>query len=81
MRQSYIKIVNEDLRQTATRVENETLIVQGRSDLTTTRREAEIYCKHLKRARLVLLDGGHFAFAEHPLAFNLLAEEFFFYDA
>ena len=78
MRQSYIKIVNEDLRQTATRVENETLIVQGRSDLTTTRREAEIYCKHLKQAKLVLLDGGHFAFAEHPLAFNLLAEEFFF---
>ena len=78
MRQSYIKIVNEDLRQAATRVENETLIVQGKSDLTTTRREAEIYLANLKRGKLVLTDGGHFAFAEHPLAFNLLAEEFFF---
>ena len=78
MRQSYIKIVNEDLRKTATRVENETLIVQGKSDLTTTRREAEIYLEHLKRGKLVLMEGGHFAFAEHPLAFNLLAEEFFF---
>jgi hypothetical protein len=25
-----------------------------------------------------MMDGGHFAFAEHPLTFNIIAEEFFY---
>ena len=78
MKESYKKIVNEDLREVASRVENEVLILEGLSDKTTPKQEAEVYQKVMKKATLRFLDGGHFAFAEHPLTFNLLAEEFFF---
>ena len=76
MKESYKKIVNEDLRETASRVQNEILILEGRSDTTTPPKEAEAYLAVMNRARLVFLDGGHFAFSENPTAFNLLAEEF-----
>ena len=78
MRESYKKIVNEDLRDCAKGIENEVLIVQGEGDTTTPKREAEAYLACLQRGRLVMMDGGHFAFAEHPLAFNLIAEGFFY---
>ena len=78
MRESYKKIVNEDLRGCAGEIENEVLLVQGKGDATTPKKEAEAYLTCLKRGRLVMMDGGHFAFAEHPLAFNLIIEEFFY---
>ena len=78
MRESYKKIVNEDLRDCAKRIENEVLLVPGEGDTTTPKREAEAYLACLQRGRLVMMDGGHFAFAEHPLAFNLIAEGFFY---
>jgi pimeloyl-ACP methyl ester carboxylesterase len=78
MKESYKKIVNEDLRDTATRVKNQVLIVCGERDLVTPKKEAEIYERAFPCARLETIDGGHFAFAENPLAFNLLAEEFFY---
>ena len=76
MKESYKKIVNEDLRDVASRVENEVLILQGRSDTTTPRQEAEVYERVLKRGVLRFVDGGHFAFLENPTVFNLLTEEF-----
>ena len=78
MKESYKKIVNEDLRGCATKIENEVLLVQGKGDTTTPKKEAEAYLACLKKGRLKMIDGGHFAFAEHPLAFNLIAEEFFY---
>lgn len=77
MRESYKKIVNEDLRADARRIENEVLFVQGKSDKTTPKQAVDAYLVCLKRGKLAMMDGGHFAFAEHPLAFNLIAEEFF----
>lgn len=76
MRESYKKIVNEDLRADAARVENSVLIVQGERDTVTPACEAHAYRSVMKNARLVTLDGGHFAFAENPVAFNILVEEF-----
>ena len=76
MRESYKKIVNEDLRGDAACIPCEVLIVEGREDLVTPLREANAYLDVMRHARLVVMDGGHFAFAEHPLAFNLLVEEF-----
>ena len=76
MRESYKKIVNEDLRACARRIETEVLLVQGKGDKTTPKRAAEIYLSCFRKGQLVMMDGGHFAFAEHPLAFNILVEEF-----
>lgn len=78
MKESYKKIVNEDLRACARRIENEVLLVQGSEDTTTPKKEAEAYLACLKRGRLCAMQGGHFAFAEYPIPFNLIAEEFFY---
>ena len=76
MRESYKKIVNEDLRKDASSIENPVLILQGERDTVTPACEAEAYRSVMKNARLVTLEGGHFAFAENPVAFNILVEEF-----
>ena len=78
MRESYKKIVNEDLRLDAGKVQNETLIVEGSEDTTTTAAEAKVYLSHLPHGKLQGIRGGHFAFAENPVEFNLTAEEFFY---
>ena len=78
MKESYKKIVNEDLREAAARVENEVLIVQGTQDNVTTRAEAEVYLDRFSKGKMEMIGGGHFAFAENPVAFNLIAEEFLY---
>lgn len=78
MRESYKKIVNEDLRADAARIENSVLIVEGEEDKTTPLSEAKAYLQSLQNGRLKMMQGGHFAFAEHPLQFNLIAEEFLY---
>ena len=78
MKESYKKIVNEDLRGCARLVKNPVLIVEGKQDKTTPIAEARAYEMCFAKARLCEMDGGHFAFAEHPLAFNLIAEEFLY---
>ena len=77
MKESYKKIVNEDLRADASRISVPVLIVQGKEDATTPLKEARAYLKVLQCGRLAVMKGGHFAFAEYPLAFNLIAEEYF----
>ena len=78
MKESYKKIVNEDLRECAKRVQNRVLIVQGTGDKTVSLAEAQAYFDALAWAKLKKIEGGHFAFAENPIAFNLLVEEFLY---
>ena len=78
MKESYKKIVNEDLREDAKRIKNPTLIVVGEKDKTTPLSEAQVYLQSLQNGRLRRMQGGHFAFAEYPLEFNLIAEEFLY---
>ena len=80
MRESYKKIVNEDLRADAREISNEVLMVVGEEDKTTPIEEAEANLVCLENGWIKRMEGGHFAFAEHPLAFNLIAEEFFFHE-
>ncbi len=77
MKESYKKIVNEDLRADARQVKNSVLIVEGEEDKTTPLLEAQAYLSCFERGTLTLMRGGHFAFAQYPLAFNLIAEEYF----
>jgi pimeloyl-ACP methyl ester carboxylesterase len=78
MKESYKKIVNEDLRESAKKIDNEVLIVEGKNDQVTTAAEAGEYLRCLKKGRLRMMEGGHFAFAENPMTFNLIAEEFLY---
>ena len=78
MKESYKKIVNEDLRDCAKKIENEVLLVQGEEDCVTPIEEISAYLVCLQRGNLRTMTGGHFAFAEYPTAFNLIAEDFFY---
>ena len=78
MKESYKKIVNEDLRDRAKEVFNPVLIVEGEEDTVTTLQEAEIYLHSFPNANLRVMQGGHFAFAQFPIAFNLTVEEFLY---
>ena len=78
MKESYKKIVNEDLRACAKKVKNPVLIIQGREDTVTPLKEAQVYLASFPSATLRMIDGGHFAFLERPLAFNLITEEFLY---
>ncbi|MBQ9714362.1 MAG: alpha/beta hydrolase [Clostridia bacterium] len=77
MKESYKKIVNEDLRGEAKKIENRVLLVQGARDFVTPKKEAEAYLENLKNGGLTVMQGGHFAFVDDPVTFNLIAEEFF----
>ena len=78
MKESYKKIVNEDLRADAREIENSVLLLQGKDDTTTPKKEAQAYLNCIKKGRLVEMNGGHFAFMDDPLTFNLIAEEFLY---
>ena len=78
MKESYKKIVNEDLRACASGVFNQVLIVEGKDDRVTTRAEAEEYLRCFPNGTMRMIEGGHFAFAENPVSFNLITEEFFY---
>lgn len=78
MKESYKKIVNEDLRRDAEKIQSPVLILEGEKDTATPLKEAKIYCKHLKNGSLTVLKGcSHFAFLDDPLTFFSAAEEFF----
>ncbi len=78
MKESYKKIVNEDLREDAKRVGNPVLIIEGREDTTTPLKEAEAYLRCFPDGRLKTMQGGHFAFVENPTLFHLITEEFLY---
>lgn len=78
MKESYKKIVNEDLRGCAKRVQNEVLLVVGDLDTTTPIREAQAYLNSFPNAKMRGIGGGHFAFVDDPLTFNIIAEGFFY---
>jgi len=77
MRESYKKIVNEDLRRDAERVKNDVLLIYGGGDKTTPVSEGKIYDGHFPHSRLAVMEGcGHFAFLDDPLGFRILTEDF-----
>ncbi len=77
MRESYKKIVNEDLTPCLARIRVPVLYVFGDKDTATPPYMAEILYKNTPQAGLVWLGGTHFCFSEQPAAFNAAAREFF----
>ena len=76
-KQSYKKIVNEDLREEAGRIRRPVLFLNGDCDKETPLSSIGVYLSRIPESRLVVLEGcGHFAHLQSPLAFNAAAEEF-----
>lgn len=71
MRESYKKIVNEDLSACAASVKCKTYLIYGRDDgVTPPDEEGQIFHKLIEGSRLEIMEGGHFCFSEHPDLFN-----------
>ena len=73
MKESYKKIVNEDLRTCAARVTAPALLIYGRGDTVTPADEEGKVFSSVMGARLVIIDGGHFCFSQNAGIFNKLA--------
>lgn len=71
MRESYKKIVNEDLSDCCKKITCPTLLIYGKDDtVTPPDEEGKIFSELIADSRLKLTDGGHFCFSEHPERFN-----------
>ena len=77
MKESYKKIVNEDLSLSASQIDNRVLLVYGKDDKTTPlKEEGQIFNGLIKNSKLVALDGGHFCFCQNYKEFNRIAHGF-----
>lgn len=71
MRESYKKIVNEDLSSDCMRVKAETYLLYGENDeVTPINEEGKTFQSLIAGARLESMQGGHFCFSEYPRIFN-----------
>ncbi|MDE7330348.1 MAG: alpha/beta hydrolase [Clostridia bacterium] len=78
MRESYKKIVNEDLRGCAEKIKNQTLLIYGREDtVTPPTEEGEAFNGLIQNSRLEIMEGGHFCFSQNPEVFNHKIINFF----
>lgn len=77
MRESYKKIVNEDLRADAAKVGARTLLIYGAEDTVTPPSEEGLAFRGaIARSRLKVMAGGHFCFSQNYREFNKMAVEF-----
>lgn len=71
MRQTFVKVVNEDLRSFLPSIRCPTLIIWGESDQETPLEDARQMQALIQNSRLEVIPGaGHFPFIEKPAAFN-----------
>lgn len=71
MKQSFKKIVNEDLKCCAAEIAAPTLLIYGRDDTTTPpTEEGATFRALIAKSSLDIMDGGHFCFSEYPKEFN-----------
>ncbi len=64
MRQSMVIALKTDVTPLLSRIRVPTLLIWGKDDTATPLRDAKIMERHIPDAGLVVLDGGHYAFAE-----------------
>ncbi len=77
MRESFIKIVNEHLDYCLDKIENQTLIINGKKDRETPIYFAKRLNKGIKNSKLIFIENaGHFSFIDKPFAFNMEVGEF-----
>ena len=76
MKESFKKIVSENLESYAKKINARTLILSGKKDTETPPYSQKKLRRLIKGARLVFIDGGHFCFADNSSKFNAAAFSF-----
>ena len=69
LKNTFVKVVNQDLTAFAKKIACPTLIVNGNNDTQTPLKHAQNLQKLIKTSSLVEIDGDHFAFFHNPQAF------------
>lgn len=69
LKNTFVKVVNQDMRGFAKRIKCPVLIVNGKSDSETPLKHARRLNKIIPNCTLAEIDGGHFAFFRNPAAF------------
>lgn len=81
MKESFKKIVSEDLRQDAAKITRPLLFLNGSEDRETPLSSVRLLHDAAKGSRLSVLEGcGHFAYLDNSLAFRLAVEDFYHAD-
>ena len=71
MKQSFKKIVNEDLKACAAEIAAPTLLIYGRDDtVTPPTEEGATFHSLISKSKFEVMDGGHFCFSDNPKDFN-----------
>ncbi len=77
MKESFIKIVNEQLDDKLNLIKNQVLIINGVNDKETPVYMAKRLAKGIKNSRLILIkNAGHFCFIDNKRKFNTEVKEF-----
>lgn len=76
MRESYKKIVNEDLSPCLPLISTPVLFVFGEKDTATPPYMGKILSEGVREGAFVAIPGTHFCFCEYPDTFNRIAAEF-----
>ena len=77
MKESFKKIISENLDDRLKFINNSTLIIFGKNDKETPLYMAKRLNQGIKNSKLIVLDGaGHFCFIDKPNRFNLEVKEF-----
>lgn len=77
MRQSMVKVVNEDVREFLPRIEAETLLIWGDQDTDTPLSDGQLMEKMIPGAGLAVLAGaGHFSFLDRQYQFLAVMRSF-----
>ena len=77
MKQTFVKVVNENLASYAKFIKSETLIVWGSRDVETKPYMARKLNKLIRNSELIFLEGaGHFSFLDCPEEFAIILDTF-----
>ena len=77
MKATFVKVVNQDLRQYLKNISTPTLVVWGECDQDTPLYMGKIIADGIKDSGLVVLKGaGHFSYIDNSAEFNLIALNF-----
>lgn len=78
MRQTFVKVVNQDLREYLPRIKASTLLIWGDEDKATPLEFGKIMEKEIPDAGLVVFKGaGHFSYLERLNDFDIIISKFF----
>ncbi len=76
MRQTLVKVVNEDLTDLIPNITQNTLLIWGKNDTATPIEDGRLMNKLIKNSGIVELEAGHYSFIDQMYTFNRVIASF-----